>query len=490
MAKKVHTLSKSRFLTGLQCHKRLWWEFHEPDAPELEADRSTQFLFDQGTEVGRVARNYVPGGILIDLPHWEMERRIELTQQVLDGGTGVLYEATFAHEGVRVFADILERHPSGWRLIEVKSTTKVKPVHVPDLAVQAHVLRGAGLTVTRYELMHLNRECRHPDLSNLFEREDISTPVKQALPGIEEEVREQKQVLAGSLPEVAIGDHCYEPYECPFVGRCWPEDPPHPIHSLFRLMGNRKEKFKDHGYETILDVPEDEPMTVIQKRQQKAVRTDRVVVETTLAKALKQIREPAAFMDFESVAPAIPVWSGCRPFDQVPVQVSVHRPIEGGHIHEEWLAEGPEDPREELARQLIEFCRGARSIVVYNATFERRCIRGLREHLPHLAGELEDVEGRLVDLFPMVMKHVYHPAFGGSFSLKKVLPALVPSLDYGELELASGEDASQALLVLLLRGDDLDAKERAQRRQQLLAYCKLDTWAMVKLVEALKLLAS
>ena len=216
-------LSKSKFMCGLQCLKWLWWEVHEPDAGELEVDPATQFVFDRGTEVGELARTYIPGGVLIDVPHRERERRLRVTAEALQNGARVLYEPAFEHDGVLILADILRRSRGGWTLIEVKSSTRRKPEHLFDLAIQAHVLRGAGLELDRMELMHLNRECRHPDLSNLFTREDCTDEVEGLLPMIPREVRAQKKALRGPLPPIQPGDHCTDPYECPFFDRCWPE---------------------------------------------------------------------------------------------------------------------------------------------------------------------------------------------------------------------------------------------------------------------------
>src|ERR1035437_5869480 len=168
-------LSKSRFTAGLQCHRALWWKVHDRDAPELETGPELQAIFDQGTRVGDLAREYIPGGQLIDVPYWNADKRIETTRQAIVSGAQVIYEASFRADDVFVSVDILHRAPRsrGWTLSEVKSTTKVKPAHIPDAAVQTHVLRRSGLPVLQTELMHLNRECRHPDLSNLFTRTAI-----------------------------------------------------------------------------------------------------------------------------------------------------------------------------------------------------------------------------------------------------------------------------------------------------------------------------
>jgi hypothetical protein len=220
------------------------------------------------------------------------------------------------------------------------------------------------------------------------------------------------------------------------------------------------------------------------------VRAGRVVVEPTLAAALAPFAPPVAFLDFETVGLAIPVWDGCHPYDAVPAQFCAYvADAHGVPQPRSWLAEGPDDPRPELAERLLGACEGARAIVAYNAGFERDRIRGLAAALPPLAGRLEALAGRLVDLLPVVRNHVYHPDFGGSFSLKRVLPALVPEAGYEGLAIAEGQAASLALQALLLRGDEMAPTERARLRAELQAYCRQDTWGLVRLLEVLRGLA-
>jgi predicted RecB family nuclease len=487
-------LTKSKFISGLQCTKMLWWLVHEPDAEELEVDPAQQFLFDRGHEVGRVAQTYVPGGVLIDVPHRERRRRLAATAEALRAGAKVLYEAAFEHKNVMVVADILERVRGGWNLIEVKSTTSVKDQHVPDVAVQAHVLRGAGLEVRRAELMHLKRECRHPDLSNLFERTDVTEEIEEIIDEVPAQIRAMKRALDGPLPVVDIGNHCREPYECAFLGRCWPEAPPYAVRTLYRLARSRRDQYESEGYRTILDLPRSEILTAIQERQRQAARTNAVVVEPGLRAALDDLEPPFAYLDFETVAPPIPVWKGCRPYDAVPVQLSVHtqvpvgarrRAAGGGLTHHEWLADGNGDPREALARKLIEFTRGARTILAYNASFERRCIQDLQEQLPRMAARLGAVLDRVEDLLPVVRDHVYHPRFAGSFGLKSVAPALVPGLSYDALEIAAGDAASRMLYVMMLKSEGMETAEKKRLRRDLLKYCRMDTEALVGLHRAL-----
>src|SRR5712691_140230 len=333
-------LSKSRVMAGLQCHKLLWWMVHEPAAPELDGRVSA--VMDQGLRVGELARTYVPGGVLIDLPYDAYTDRVAATQEVL-GRAAVVYEAAFVADSVFVSVDILERQGAGYCVVEVKSTTRVKAHHLPDVAIQTYVLRRNGLNVTRMEVMHLNRECAYPDLSNLFVREDVTDAVEGLLSGVRQEIAVQATMLGGPLPGVQIGNHCSAPYECPFVERCWPVLPPHHVSTLY-AMRQRALELDEEGYHTIHDLPEDVVLRAIADRQRRAVQAGHVIVEPGLAQALEAFVSPIAFLDFETVGLAVPVWNGCHPYDAVPAQFSCHFvDADGTTTHHEWLADGPED---------------------------------------------------------------------------------------------------------------------------------------------------
>jgi predicted RecB family nuclease len=455
-------LSKSRFVSGLQCHKQLWWKVHEPRAPELEVEPALKHRLEQGAEVGQAARRYVPGGE---------------------------YEAGFVAADTAVAVDILERHADGVALIEVKASNHVKKEHIPDVALQVHVLRQTGLRVRRAEVMHLNPACRFPDLDALFLREDVTEKVELFLPVVPGEIAAQLAMLAGPLPDVPIGEHCTKPYACPFLARCWPTLPEHHISTLYTIPHRKVEEYQARGIETIYDLPTDLELGVIHARQVKAVTTGRMVVEPSLAAALAEFVPPLAYLDFETVSYAIPRFTGCRPWENMPVQCSVHREEATGRFtHHAFLADGPEDPRPAMAELVVEACAGVKKVVAHHATFERECLKNLAAAAPRLAAELDAIEARLVDLLPLVRHHIYHPDFGGSFSIKRVLPALVPGLSYDDLEINDGETASLELMRLLF-DQTLKGEERAGVRRSLLAYCERDTWAMVKLLERIRSLA-
>jgi predicted RecB family nuclease len=486
-----YRLSKSRFTSGLQCHKKLWWEVHEPDAVELQPDKVLQDLFDQGRQVGEAARARYPGGVLIDLPHDARAERVDATQKALDVGAPAVFEATFIADGTFVAIDVLEKHGDGYRLTEVKSSSSQKDEHIPDVAVQARVAAACGVKITAADVLHLNKDFRHPDTGDLFARTDVTGPVVAFLPQVADEIERQREMLAGPLPDVPVGLHCFEPRDCPFIGRCWPEGPDH-IRHLAGVGPKRTAAYLARGITSIADLPAKEKLNFTQRRQLKAMAEKRIIVEPTLPRELEPFIGPArlGFLDFETIARAIPVWPGMAPWQQAAAQFSYHeRQPDGSYTHAAFLAEGPRDARPPLAAAMVRATANAERVVMYTS-FEKTRIRELQQAVPQLAAELAMLEAKLIDLHPVVKDCVYHPDFRGSFSLKYILTPLVPELTYDDLVIVDGRVASVEIARLLFVADKIPRHERDRVRKDLLDYCQRDTWAMVKLVERLRELAA
>jgi Domain of unknown function(DUF2779) len=509
------TLTKSLFTAGQQCHKLLWWKAHEPGAVELQPDKVFQDRFDQGAQVGALARNEFAGGVLIDL-HQPAPDRIAITQGLVAAREGPIFEGTFEAEGVRINADVLLPEGDRWRMIEVKSASSQKPEHIPDAAVQAWVLKQNGIEVTGVEIMHLNKDFKAPSSLSLLGaslpgpllvRTDVTAQAMDAVDGIPAEVARQLAMLDGPTPELAIGIHCDEPRECPFHSRCWPAARDHiaKLHSLgpkktaaqmaagVHIIGDYQEKLPKNG--TVSN------QTLTIRRQVRSMKEDRLIVEPGLAQALKPFSGRLGFLDFETISRAVPVWPGMSPWEQAAAQFSYHEVIDPSttdpssfhdsgraYSHKAYLAEGPEDCRPALARAMVEATANAERVVMYTP-FEKTRIRSLQQTVPALRAELEALEAKLIDLHPVIQHHVYHPAFEGSFSLKYVLPALVPGVSYKDLVIVNGLVASVEIARLLFVAGKVPEDERARVRQDLLDYCERDTWAMVKLLETLQLLA-
>ena len=482
-------LTKQHLLAGLRCPSLLWWIWHEPEAQELVPDRAQLHQMELGRHVGFSARDLFPGGTGIGPAFQGVERRAEATREAMSSGVPAVFEATFAIDRISVSTDILERDGERWNLIEVKGATvpqngKLEPQYLQDVAVQAWVLRQVGVPLGRIELMLLNRDfCGEGDAA-LFVRVDVTADVALLEVEVARVSGGYRAILDGPAPPQELGRHCNDPDDCAFKPRCWSGFPEHHVSTLYYSKSQWFEWAKA-GHHTITELPDDTKLPRrICRRQIRAVRENRLIVEETLAKALEPFARPLAYLDFETVALPVPVWPGTRPWEQVPVQYSCHVEREHGKLeHECWLAEGPGDPRRPLAEALIASCGPAAAVVTYNESFEKGCLTRLAGALPDLAADLLSIRDRIVDLLPVVRDHIYHPEFRGSFSLKRVLPALVPELTYDEMEVGDGMTASAELYRLLFQMDE--PQVIAVTREHLLEYCRQDTWAMVKLLQSL-----
>jgi len=487
-------LSKSKFVAGVQCLKRLYLQVHQPELAG-EIDEGQEARFEQGHEVGVLAHTLFPDGVLVDSDVFHLEAALERTAALIDDPSApAIFEATFRLSNVLVRVDILERRRrSRWRLIEVKSSVEVKEHYVYDVAIQHHVVQGCGLNISSACVMHLNREYVYDgksyDAGELFIIEDLSKRVREVGKDLPKLLRAQQRALGqDEPPDVEPGPQCRNPYECEFFQHCNPDPPKTHISFLPRLSDKKRQNLIDVGVNLIEQIPDDFPLTEIQARVCTAVKTGHPWTSKALAKELSRLKYPLCFMDFESLYPAIPRYAGMWPYSHIPFQWSVHQRLERDAAveHFEFLADDHRDPRREFTGSLCAALGKRGRIVVYNATFESQRLQNLADWLPEYAGKIAKIQERLWDLWPFVKRHVYHPQFQGSFSLKAVLPALVPDLSYESMKVADGGEAGLAWDRMIRGG--VDASERRRLKSALLAYCRQDTLAMVKILERLKTL--
>jgi Domain of unknown function(DUF2779) len=488
-AKPLPHLSKTRFMSGMQCHKRLWLELFQPELA-AERDAATQARLDEGTLVGEVARGYVPGGTLVGESREELAVALRRTEALLaEKSVPAIYEATLTHDQVLIRADILRRNRGGsFDLLEVKSSTEVKDEHLWDVAIQAHVLRGGGLRLRRQGLLLIDTGYVYPggayDLQALFTLQDVTAEVEPLLPQVPGNLAAMRVPLRSSTaPEIAPGEQCWAPYECPYTGLCIPPEPEHSVAELYYARAPLLERLAADGITTIAQIPPDYRLSELQQRQRAAVTSAEPYEDPAIRDVLAQLERPLFFLDFETFNPALPLYPGTRPYQMVPFQWSAHRlAADGALTHLEFLHDGTDDPREPFVRELLQALGKEGPVCVYSH-FERDRLRELQTALPGHAKRIERILERLVDLLPIVRGHVYHPEFHGSFSLKSVLPALVPDSGYGDLTISDGGSASAAYWGLAT--GQVPAPERARVRQDLLDYCGRDTEALVRLYREL-----
>ena len=487
------TISKSKYMAGVQCLKRLYWQVHEPELGDVP-DAAAVAIMEQGREVGKLARQLFAGGV--EVPFCDPEQAIRITRELIaNPDVPAIFEAAFENGGVFVRADILHRRRDGrWRLIEVKSTADLKEQHLDDVAIQHRVVSRSGLDLASSCLAHVNRNYVFQggsiDVWRFFKIRNLTRQVERLLPKLTFLLRSELRVLVMPMaPQIPPGSHCTSPVTCEFFNRCNPPRPDDHIGYLPRLHASAAEELKGMGVESISDIPDDFPLSERQRRACTCVQTGEPWFSAELGKQLETLKYPLCFMDFESVNPAIPRFWGMRPFDQLPFQWSVHvqRQPEAELDHYEFLSTDSSDPRRGFITSLCGALGKSGSIVVYSQQFESQRLAELAARLPEFAEPIKAIQSRLFDLLPVVRDHVYHPAFAGSYSLKSVLPALVPAMSYDGMAVGNGQDAG-LVWESLVRGG-LDQAESERIRKALLAYCGQDTMAMVRLLENLKLQA-
>jgi predicted RecB family nuclease len=483
-------ISKSKFVAGVQCLKRLYLQVHEPGLA-AGLDASNQAIMEQGREVGLLARQMFPEGVEVD-SSTGVEQAIRATRELIaNPEVPAIFEGTFENGGVLVRVDVLQRRRDGrWRLLEVKSTTDLREHHLDDVAIQARVVSRSGLDLAASCLMHVNRNYVFQggsiDVRRFFRIRNLTSRVKRMQPKLTFQLRAEFTVLnMPKAPDLPTGSHCTEPVTCEFFDRCNPPRPDDHVGYLPRIQASAVEELGEIGVESIRDIPDDFPLNERQRRACTTVQAGEPWFGAELKKELSGLKYPLCFMDFETVNPAIPRFPGMRPYDQIPFQWSVHVLREPGAEpeHHEFLATDSGDPRREFIASLSPVLGKSGSILVYS-DFESQRLSELAAWLPDFAGRIKRIQRRLWDLLPVIRNHVYHPRFAGSFSLKYVLPALVPDMSYAGMEVADGTDAGLAWESLTRGG--LDQAERDRIKKALLDYCGQDTLAMIRLLETLQ----
>lgn len=484
-------ISKSKFMAGIQCPKRLYLVVHEPELA-AQPDPSSAAIIEQGQEVGRLARQLFPGGVEVDGSRG-LEAAIRHTQELVSNAEiPAIFEGTFEHDNTVVKTDILQRRDRGlWRLVEVKSTADLKEHHAADVAIQSYVLSHVGLKLASVWVAHINRSYVLNDTTvdprQFFLFRNLTNSTKNLQPELALRLHEQFRILAmPKSPDAPPGPHCLNPVACEFFHHCNHPKPDDYVGYIPRLSNKAIQQLEEMGVQVVHDIPIDFELSEIQRRACTAIRTGQPWFCAELTHELESLNYPLFFMDFETVNPAIPRFLGMRPYSHLPYQWSVHIQREPGTAveHCEFLAMDGNDPRHAFISSLCEALGENGSIIVYNQQFESERLWDLAGWLPEYAQCIRDIQRRLWDLLPVVRNNVYHPAFGGSFSLKAVLPALVPDMTYEGMAVPNGQAAGLAW-EKMIRGN-CNSIERDAKRKALLDYCGQDTLALVRLLEALQ----
>jgi hypothetical protein len=483
------TLSKTKLLDYAQCPRRLWLGQYRPELEEeTPAERAAVAT---GLEVGAKAREvYGHGGGHYVTGERGLRAATVATRELLAaGGDEPIFEATFDYAGLTMRVDVLDRSHAALRIVEVKSSTAVKEHHVTDCAIQAWVLTELGIPVSRVVLAHVNDAFIYAgdgDYSGLFVEEDVTAAAREGFDALGTLVEKARATLeAHEEPAIAIGEQCNKPYACPFFAHCAPAQGEYPVTALGGLKARLYALMRE-GYRDVRDVPEARLANELEMRVVRQTKLGRAYVGAELRDAASALPRPRYYLDFETIAFAIPIWQGTRPYEALPFQWSVHiddagaDESSGGLGHAAFLSLSGEPPMRACAETLIETLGRSGPVVVYSS-YEKRVLNELIARFPDLAAPLAAIVKRLVDLLPLVKAHYYHPDMRGSWSLKAVARAVSSALDYERLgEVRDGETAQTAYLEAIQPMTALERRERLRR--DLLEYCRHDTFALVELV--------
>lgn len=485
------TLSKSLYIRGLQCSKSLWLKKYKKD---VLTPPDAQAIFETGNKVGALACQIFPDGREIPFEGTTFDEKIALTLKFIDEGVKNIYEAAFKYADILVMVDILHINDDGSvEINEVKSSTEVKDVYLHDASIQYYVLNGLGYDVKKTNIIHINNKYIRADeleIEKLFSIVDISDEIHNLQMDIPIYLQYFQEQLANKdvEPDVGIGKHCTDPYDCDAIAYCWQDVPEYSIFDISRLKVDKKFQMYQDGIIAFHQINDISSFSISQQVQIESEQANKAIINKGAIKEFVDgLTYPIYHLDFETFQQAIPEWKGINPFMQIPFQYSIHiEQADGSLEHKEFLAEDGKDPRHELSKRLTSTIPNDVTVLAYNMGFEKGVIRRLAAEFPEFGTHLMAIHDNIHDLMtPFAKKDYYTPAMRGSYSIKYVLPALVPEMAeaYKQLELVhNGGEAMQAFTNLSKMADE----EKNANREALLKYCKLDTLAMVKILEKLK----
>ena len=485
-------LSKSLYTRGLQCHKSLWLKKNNKEVLSLP-DASAQAIFQNGNEIGILACGLFPGGIEIPFKNTTFSEKINLTKKLISDGIENIYEATFEFDGILIMIDILNIENNSVIINEVKSSTGVKDIYLHDASIQYYVLNGLGYKIRDVNIIHINNNYVRDevlDINQLFTIVDITSEVIELQSDIPNNLTLFRNTVLNPIePNIDIGIHCNNPYPCDAIDYCWKHIPDYSIFNISRLSTKKKFEFYTDGILQFSQIEDIEPFSLSQQIQIVSELENKTIINKSAIKDfIDGLTYPIYHLDFETFQQAIPEFTGLSPYQQIPFQYSLHIEQKDGTLeHKEFLAKDGIDPREQISKSLTQDIPNNVTVLAYNMGFEKGVLRKLANLFGEYTYDLMCIHDNCHDLMiPFQRKDYYTPTMKGSYSIKYILPALVPEMEkaYEELNLIhNGGEAMQAF-VNLSKIDDINKKE--EYRKALLEYCKLDTLAMVRVLGKLK----
>jgi hypothetical protein len=468
------TLSKSDFLLYCDAPRHLWAKKHNQITQQ--SSPFAQLLGEQGYAVEELGKEYLQQVLLAANPGWQL-----LWQQTYTDGS---FQS-------RVDGLIYKPESGSVDLVEIKSSTGVAKEHIYDVTFQALIL-ACQFSLDHVYILHLNKDYTLSatlDPAQLFLLDDVSEKV--------ESLKDDAEILRQGALEVSQAvspdeiESCWSPKDCPCPDLCHPNLPEFSIFDIPRLSKPKKQELLDAGITAARDIPDSFGLNPKQKLVRERARTNSEHLNrSALRTELERLAYPLYFLDYETCNSAIPRYPGYHPQQQIVFQYSLHRldRADGEPVHREHLSASCEEPSLSLLEQLSTDIGDHGTVVVWNKTFEMTRNKDMGLISPQYAGFLEVLNQRIYDLGEIINQGIYlHPGFKGSWSIKHLLPVMVPELSYADLAIHQGDQASIAWWQICF--GQLPEDEKEKLKEALLCYCHLDTLAMVEIYKRLWLLA-
>jgi hypothetical protein len=489
----MSNLSKSLYTRGLQCIKSLWLKKYKKEVL-TPPNESVQAIFERGDEVGALACELFPSGVEIEFNPKDYAGMINTTKKLIDNGVKDIYEASFNFDNIFIAIDILHiNEDNSVEIYEVKSSTDVKDVYLDDASIQYYVLKGLGYNIKKTSIVHINNKYVRGDeleIDKLFTIVDVSSEILDLQVNIPMHLKHfQNQLSKDTEPQIDIGKHCSYPYDCDAKEYCWKHIPDYSIFNISRLRADKKFDMYQNGIICFNQITNIDDFSDSQQIQIQSEQENKTIIHKSVIKEfLDGLSYPIYHLDFETFQQAIPKWKGIIPFMQIPFQFSLHIQEENDDLtHKEFLAIEGIDPRYELAKRLVNDIPADVTVLAYNMGFEKGVIRKLADMFDEFATHLMKIHDNIQDLMtPFQKKDYYTPSMKGSYSIKYVLPALVPDMAKAYTQLDYVQNGGDAMQTYPRLATMEDKEEVAKLRKALLRYCELDTLAMVKVLDKLK----
>lgn len=493
-------LSKSKFILGQQCIKSFWLDVNNIE-PTNPPDEGVNDRLKAGDEVGEISKDLFPGGREVPYLPGEQTRMFEITKELIDGGATSIYEGSFIYDDIFIRVDLMNKTKKGWNIYEVKSSSSVRNYHEYDASVQWHVLKNLNLfDLNEIFIVTLNTRYakdKSIDPIKFFNINPVTQIVEENQTEVKKKIIDLKAVLRNpEEPILKIGPHCKKPHSCVYIDKCWPKNrkDSDSVFRLYRLNIQKKLQLYQSGVETFNDITSSESLSKIQQIQLKAHKKGKPFINKEKIKSfIEKVEYPISYFDFETFTDAVPIYDKQQPHMQMPFQYSLHiqrkesEKLSLADNHFEFIADHNKDPRRSIAESMIHNLPKKGTIMAYNQSFEKKCIESLAVFCPDLSEQLLALNERFIDLIePFRGGGYYDPEFNGSFSIKRVLPAICkenPELDYKVLDISNGGMAMNAYKDM--RKNSQKNEDAEIIRSKLFEYCRLDTYAMYAIYEKL-----